>query len=594
MATRLSLVFLDWKCVECGAKNAPSRKACACGSKKPTAEQVVAAKLDKPRAPTRPERKRSSVVRLGQAVKSLIWNDKEQQQEPADATTSPRPRRIAVVEMRRGTVVSKASSLVDRMAKGQAARSRDVNNNTQSGVTALESLLEDKTGNSDVGANHLRKLVMPDFDVDEEDLAKTKKTSFDNVNDAVLQAARLPPEQRTAADLKLLNRHLGWHPFFNVARGRLKARLLRTVTAVSPKPYTVVVLQGDPADAAYVVYSGKLAVHIKTPDIEVRRNRFKYINGPVAKDAFDYHSTIEDKLGPRVAFVQQGNAFGEHGLEARARRNATVLSVENTHLFCIRRDAMVTKRDDKSDRLSSFEGAPHEPLVNVLRTPADERTDDDFEVVLHHCSWQPFFSVLEPGLSQVACRHVKLLEVPTSQCVVLQGDLADCYFIVYCGQAEVYVTKDGQGLNRWKGLNLWTADDDDDAGPVDLPVHKAGDKVFMLEEGMAFGESGLDPKGPTRRSASVFSAGRNDGRLPLMLLALYRDDVRSFTPEEDNDDDAASLAQYEDGDEYDYDAPRFSRRQRPVLLDKRPKKKKKKAARGKLTLARRLDSLLNG
>jgi hypothetical protein len=57
-------------------------------------------------------------------------------------------------------------------------------------------------------------------------------------------------------------------------------------------------------------------------------------------------------------------------------------------------------------------------------------------------------------------RHLKLFEIPPDTAVCMQGDLAECYFIVYKGECEIYKAKNAQRLNRWKGLHLWVTTDE--------------------------------------------------------------------------------------------------------------------------------------
>lgn len=464
------------------------------------------------------------MLRLAGAVSNLIWGE-EDVTEPlkkksfrSQQQTQPKKKRI----------VRQENSALARLTRGQAARQRDVNGNTKSALDALESLLDDKTGNSEVGANFLRRLIFEDVDDDEENAVGKKSFDPGPPNQDLMDAVAKLPEERTKVDLKTINRHLGWHPFFQVARGRLKKRMLRHVRLCSPEQFSAVVLQGESADAAYIVYSGRLSVNIKN-DGGVALS--KYQKKPLAKDLLDYHKTIEQKVGCRVAYLRQGNAFGENGfLENGAKRNATVIALdESTHLFQILRDDVLNKA--KPGRLLNFEGAPHRSLVDVLNTDAQDRSQAQIDTVLHHVSWQPFFTAMEESLARVACRHLRMVEVPRDQTVVIQGDIADCYFIVYHGQAEVYVTKNEKSLHTWKGLNLWRKyEGGEDARSttttpreVLLPVQQAGKEVFVLQQGMAFGESGLDPSGPMRRTATVVSRG-------CALLALYREDVQTVFP----------------------------------------------------------------
>ena len=318
-----------------------------------------------------------------------------------------------------------------------------------------------------------------------------------------------------------------------------------------PKPYTVAVLQNEIADAAFLVYGGRLAVHTKPKrraSIEDRLElgeacvaeyfskdlRDKLLRPrPIFKDEREYTTTSREVIGARYATIPRGHAFGEKGFDddGSGRRSATVMSITpHCYLFKFSRQALLMPKP-REDRLTSFAGAPHTDLVRILKKSAEKRTDDDVDLVLHHCSWQPFLTVLEPSLAKIVCRHLKLIEFRKDECVVLQGDMADCYYVIYHGQAEVWIAKEnGKILNRWKGTELWTTSDDyrvlkRPTPPLkQLPLEFAGDKVFVLQQGMAFGENGLDPSdGPKRRNATIVARGGT-----LKLLQLSREDVRTI------------------------------------------------------------------
>lgn len=531
----MAMSEVGWRCLGCQTSNDPSAALClTCGKEPPSAAQVVTATLTDWQS-SEDGRRPSTILRLASAVGTLIWGDgvkftKQRKKKIRRRKKSP----VKAVEQPKKSEETRepTKNVPHRPSQKQVViRHRDVNNNTQSTVHALEKLVGDKTGNSEVGSDYLRRLVMPELEfADQLCVSKThRRTSFDasGVNQELLDAVQKEPKQRTSQELVIIDSHIGWHPVFQVARGRLKPRMLKHIRLLSPKQYAAVVLQGEIADAAYIVYSGRVAVHIKNPDNEVRKHRLKYLHQPLAKDLAEYHTRVEHKVGNRVAFLSPGNAFGENGLDTnrQARRNATIVALErSTQLLCIRRDDILPPNKCEGGLLS-FDRGPHQELMRVLRIPAHQRTDADLAVVLHHCAWQPFFASMERSLALVACRHLTLVQVPADTAVVLQGDTADSYYIVYHGQAEVYITKNESSFHRWKGLNLWNVHDEQER-TVLLPIRKAGKKVFVLKQGMAFGESGLDPSGPKRRTATIISLGGPDSS-DLMLLALYQCDVRA-------------------------------------------------------------------
>lgn len=378
---------------------------------------------------------------------------------------------------------------------------------------AMEASVHDTSGNSEAGAALLRKLVMPELVVDEVVHATT--TGFaDGIDAELVRATAVDPDERTAADLAVIQHSLGcWHPFFDIARGRLRAKLLRHVQLVSQtKAFRVIFLQGEIADSVYIVYSGRLQMR-SLPEPPPDRDRL--LRGPMAQDQAEFDACVDGTLGPCLAVLDRGDAFGETAFvpDGYGRRETSVVTAEpNCYLFRISRRALLPERVEKG-RLSSFKQAPHDGFLAVLRKPAAKRTDHDLEKVMHFCSWQPFFLALEKSVAKIACRHLRLVEAHTHEVVVLQGAEADAYFIVYVGSADVYVQNDSGALAEWRQAQ-------EDHGTATLPLAVAGACVFKLQQGFAFGESGLDDG--KQRNATVVANNKR-----TMLLALYRDDIRA-------------------------------------------------------------------
>lgn len=394
--------------------------------------------------------------------------------------------------------------------------------NTAKICKLIETMLEDRSGNSEAGADFLRRLVLGISDVDvslgKGALAHEHPTTAGEAEFA--RCCSLLADERTARDLFVIESKLGAHPIFNVARGKLKMRMLRNATLVPATEGSVVVLQGDLADAAYVVYRGIVAVHQRRDEVVFGDGqRRDWLSGRVRPS-----TDVSTLFGPCIAMLHANEAFGENGFvdNGYGRRNATVLAASPECLLIkIARRTLLVPRP-RQDRLMSFADAPHAAFLRVLRKAPQDRDDDDIEAVLHHCSWQPVFASLEPPVARVACRQIKLVSHAADEVIVLQGDIADAYFIIYHGAADVFVASDSARLFTWKGLHLWERTLE--TPEVRIPAEVAGTCVFKLTQGMAFGESGLDPAGPGRRNATIVSNGA--GRRPLLLLALYRADLQ--------------------------------------------------------------------
>lgn len=521
---------------------------------------------------------RQGLVRSGSAEKEtspMATSSTQQQiQKSNNGDASLRKEEVA-------QFAEQSARKAQRAATGTAAVTECAN--TRKICEVMESMLEDRTGNSEAGAHLLRRLLFPELDssMDEASPRGSADSKSSQEDDAeLLHCTSLLPDQRTVQELAVINVHLGSHPMFNVARGRMKTRMLRHVSLRTfREAYTVVVLQGELADSAFLIHSGQVAVHKLSARQQQDGGQFfagelrsRLLRGtPVAKTAEE----LSPLLGNRIATLDSGEAFGENGFVANGygRRCATVVTtVPDCRLFCIGRRPLLTARPPPG-ALSNFDDAPHAPLVRILRRAPETRTLEEIEVIMHHCAWQPLFAALERKVAHIACRHLRLVSIPAHQVVVLEGDVADSYFVIYHGAAEVCVAGELGALNRWKSLHLWddaAQSEDVRMKPRHLPGMLIGRRVFKLTKGMAFGESGLDPTGLKRRNATVVSLGASKKR-PLLLLALYRDDIRAKPARCDTggiENTAHNLQDTSCSCNTSFEIPTFTRVECPIIIDR--------------------------
>ena len=262
-----------------------------------------------------------------------------------------------------------------RLAMGESVVLRDVNNNTESVIKALNDMISDKSGNSATGAAYLRELVLhdPADKMLEYKVANARKMFDPDLNISLMRAAQLPPDMRGRPEMRTIDRHLGWHPFFSSVRGYLKQKLYRNIRLVSPRLGEVIVLQGDYADSVFICYHGIFAVHSAPQDelVGIRRMKDRVLAIPVANSEAMYNRISEKKLGPRVATLKRGNSFGERGLapDGREARNATVAAfTENCHLFCIHRaDLMGAEQDEWLEKEGNLERWTTSPKEGGLK-----------------------------------------------------------------------------------------------------------------------------------------------------------------------------------------------------------------------------------
>ena len=86
----------------------------------------------------------------------------------------------------------------------------------------------------------------------------------------------------------------------------------------------------------------------------------------------------------------------------------------------------------------SFGDLVDEELLRVLRTEPEARTEYDVDVVERHVSWHSIFKDLKPLMRRKMCRALKCGEYEYGDVIVVQGDAAESFCIVYQGEVSVH------------------------------------------------------------------------------------------------------------------------------------------------------------
>ena len=177
-----------------------------------------------------------------------------------------------------------------------------------------------------------------------------------------------------------------------------------------------------------------------------------------------------------------------------------------------------------------------DPVLQALRKPSSERTDDDLQTILQATAETKFFQRLSPEQHRELCRVMQPTFVPQNTLVFQQGDEGKSFYVIYHGAAKVYVKPPPKpakpaslgmkDLNPKKlGAQAATArkldsiepnvdgkeKSEEEAGQAKLGSLR-GSYVCALEDGDSFGELALSNVG--KRQASVQAA------MPTHLLEI--------------------------------------------------------------------------
>lgn len=187
----------------------------------------------------------------------------------------------------------------------------------------------------------------------------------------------------------------------------------------------------------------------------------------------------------------------------------------------MRLQAMLSAGDTSQDQLKlrkSFGDEVNEELLSVLRK--DDRTESDVDIIERHVSWHAIFKDLKPLMRRKMCRALTCKEFSYGDVIVVQGDAADSFCVVYAGDVSVHCWKDGR---EFKGMRSNKPHGSLAANRADLlekVPHIIGGRVGVLRQGNSFGENGMDPSGKARRSATCIATTPR-----TILLELCRHDL---------------------------------------------------------------------
>ena len=196
-------------------------------------------------------------------------------------------------------------------------------------------------------------------------------------------------------------------------------------------------MQGDSAESFCILYQGSISVHLwKEPEPvkEMRKIREKMMQGPVIRNKGDLLEVLPDRIGTRVGILNQGNSFGENGMDpsGSAKRSATCVAVregdEPTILLELSRHDLMTTDAPAPPPAGGFAHVSF-ALVTKLKVPPSERTEADVAFIDDAVGWHPFLAPLDPASRLTIVKCLTLQAFDKDRVIMLQEDKADAFYI---------------------------------------------------------------------------------------------------------------------------------------------------------------------
>ena len=180
----------------------------------------------------------------------------------------------------------------------------------------------------------------------------------------------------------------------------------------------------------------------------------------------------------------------------------------------------------------SFGDLVDEELLRVLRTEPEARTEYDVDVVERHVSWHSIFKDLKPLMRRKMCRALKCAEYEYGDIIVVQGDAAESFCIVYQGEVSVHCWRERSEVKLMLKERPSGSIARNKSELMEEAPYVIGGRVGVLRQGNSFGENGMDPSGTAKRSATCVSASSRED---------VQTDVFDGKEEEDSEDDEPAL-----------------------------------------------------
>ena len=139
----------------------------------------------------------------------------------------------------------------------------------------------------------------------------------------------------------------------------------------------------------------------------------------------------------------------------------------------------------------SFGDLVDEELLRVLRTEPEARTEYDVDVVERHVSWHSIFKVLKPLMRRKMCRALKCGEYDYGDIIVVQGDAAESFCIVYQGEVSVHCWRERSEVKLMLRERPSGSIARNKAELMEEAPYVIGGRVGVLRQGNSFGENGI-------------------------------------------------------------------------------------------------------
>ncbi|CAK8991289.1 unnamed protein product [Durusdinium trenchii] len=228
----------------------------------------------------------------------------------------------------------------------------------------------------------------------------------------------------------------------------------------------VIIQQGDPGDAFYVIRSGEARVFVQTNDGQ-----------------------------DQVASLKGGDYFGENALLRDEPRTATIIASSRLLAFRIRRDKFQELGLNAKLQFANRKAVGAGMKAAVKCKPPTPKTPEDVEMItlaLQKNENLATMTTLDPSRLQSFIEVMWKEEVKAGERIISEGDLqADYFYVVASGQFEVMVCDSDAAPNASENATAAETGEESQLPPPPPPADAPQRTISHVAQGGSFGELAL-------------------------------------------------------------------------------------------------------
>ncbi|SPR02051.1 unnamed protein product (mitochondrion) [Plasmodiophora brassicae] len=293
------------------------------------------------------------------------------------------------------------------------------------------------------------------------------------LTDAVQQALKVPPRKRNDNACNVIID--AFPALFDQLDKRLAMRIASEVHLQHLPSLSVMMQQGAPADKAFVLASGTVAVHERRDSV----------------------SDASGSIGDLVCELSPGHLLGMEMING-GRFQSTVVTRTKCDVVVVERHSMRELLASAADLLRNIAS-----LDRIMKLPRLERSNADLQALQNALHFVKFFADMVPDQRLKMMRLIEKGSMPSYTTVFKQGDEGDNFYLIVRGSVSIHV-RDSAGPPQPKpsaiqalqirrlqraggaGGKSTSADSDDDgddeSSPSGADALSVDDNIFMHNE----------------------------------------------------------------------------------------------------------------